>query len=48
MDSVIRTLNQAMEAIEMAEGQENLDDVRAALELAKETIQKKIDSIEEV
>ena len=38
LQAVIHTLNQAIEAIEMAEGAENIEDVKAALELAKDTI----------
>lgn len=48
LHSVIKTLNDAIEAIEMAEAEEKLEDVKAALVLAKETIQDKIDSLEEV
>ena len=47
LQSVIRTLNEAIVAIEMAEAAEDLKDVKAALELAKETLQNKIDSLEE-
>jgi hypothetical protein len=48
LHSVIKTLNDAIEAIEMAEADEKMEDVKAALVLAKETIQAKIDSLEEV
>lgn len=47
LHSVIRTLNEAIEAIEMAEAVEELEDVKAALVLAKETLQNKTDSLEE-
>lgn len=47
LQSVIRTLNQAIEAIEMAEAEEEVEDVKAALVLAKETLQDKIDTLEE-
>lgn len=47
LESVIETLNEAIEAIELAEAEEHVDDVKAALVLAKETLQKKIDAIEE-
>ena len=48
LQSVIRTLNEAIEVIELAEAEEEVTDVKAALMLAKETIQNKIDSLEEV
>lgn len=48
MDSVIRTLNEAIEALELAEAEEDVSDVKAALVLAKETLQKKIDAMVEV
>jgi len=48
LQSVIRTLNESIEAIEMAEAEEKLDDVKAALILAKETLLIKIDELEEV
>jgi hypothetical protein len=47
MQSVIYTLNEAIEAIELAEAEEDVADVKAALILAKETIQKQIDQLEE-
>ena len=43
--NVAMTLSYA-EAIEMAVGEEELADVRAALQLAKETLQNKIDELE--
>lgn len=47
LQSVVRTLNEAIEVIEMAEVQEEVEDVKAALVLAKETIQNQIDGLEE-
>lgn len=47
MQSVIRTLNEAIEALELAEAEEDVADVRAALVLAKETLQAKIEALEE-
>jgi hypothetical protein len=47
MQSVIRTLNQAIEALELAEAEEDVADVKAALILAKETLQEKIEVIVE-
>jgi hypothetical protein len=46
LQSVIRTLNEAIDAIEMAEHEENLDDVKAALVLAKDSLQAKIDELD--
>lgn len=46
--SVIDTLNEAIAAIEMAAAEEDVADVKAALELAKETLQAKIDALEEI
>lgn len=47
LQSVIRTLNEAIEALELAEAEENVEDVKAALVLAKETLLAKIDVLEE-
>jgi hypothetical protein len=47
LNSVIDTLNEAITAIELAEETKEIADVKAALILAKETIQQKIDSLEE-
>ena len=47
LQSVIRTLNEAIAAIEMAEAEEDVSDVKAALILAKETLQQKIEDLEE-
>ena len=48
LQSVIRTLNEAIEVVELAEASEQIEDVKAALQLAKETLQTKIDELEEV
>lgn len=47
LHSVIRTLNESIEAIEMAEAEEQLEDVKAALVLAKENLLRKIEELEE-
>ena len=47
LQSVIEAVNQAIEAIELAEQEEELVDVKAALLLAKETLVQKIDSLRE-
>ena len=47
MQSVIRTLNESIEALELAEAEEGVADVKAALVLAKETLQEKIDALVE-
>ncbi|WP_169054398.1 hypothetical protein [Nitratireductor sp. XY-223] len=47
LQSVIRTVNKAVEALELAEAEENVEDVKAALVLAKETLIAKIDQLEE-
>ena len=43
--SVIDSLSEAIELIEMAEAEEQIDDVKAALMLARETLQEKIDQL---
>lgn len=48
LQSVIDTLNEAIAALDLAEAENEIADVKAALLLAKETIQKKIDSLQEV
>lgn len=48
LQSVIDTLNEAIEAIDLAEAEEEIEDVKAALVLAKDTLQKKIDELEAV
>ena len=47
LSSVIETLDEAIAAIELAEAEEEVADIKAALLLAKETIQAKIDALEE-
>ena len=47
LQSVIDTLNEAIAALDLAEAEKEIDDVKAALLLARETIQKKIDSLQE-
>jgi hypothetical protein len=47
LQSVIDTVNDAIEAIELAERAEEMADVRAALELAKEILVEKIKNIKE-
>jgi hypothetical protein len=48
VQSVIDTLNEAIEALELAEAEDELAGVKAALVLARETIQNKIDALKEV
>lgn len=48
LQSVIDTLNEAIEALDLAQAEDEIADVKAALLLARETIQKKIDSLQEV
>ena len=48
ISSVIETLQEAIQAIEMAEKENELDDLKAALILAKDTLLKKIETLEEV
>jgi hypothetical protein len=45
--SVIETLNEAIEALDMAHAENDIADVKAALLLARETIQNKIDLLQE-
>jgi hypothetical protein len=45
LQSVIDTVNEAIEAIELAEQEEEVADVKAALVLAKETLVNKIKSL---
>lgn len=45
--SVIATIDEAISVIELAEEEQNIADVKAALALAKETLQSRIDSLEE-
>ncbi|WP_316228817.1 hypothetical protein [Bradyrhizobium sp. SZCCHNR1070] len=47
VQSVIATLNEAIEALDMAEAEEDIADVKAAIVLARETVQQKLDALEE-
>jgi len=47
LQSVIDTVNDAISVIELAEQEEEVDDVKAALVLAKELLTKKIDRLKE-
>lgn len=46
LQSVIETLNEAIQALELAEAEEEVADVKAALLLAKETLIRKIEELE--
>jgi hypothetical protein len=48
VQAVIDTLNEALAVLEMAENEDELADVKAALVLARESIQQKIDALQEV
>lgn len=48
LQSVIDTLNEAIRALDLADAENDIADVKAALVLARETIQKKIDLLQEV
>jgi hypothetical protein len=48
VQSVIDTLTEALAALDLAEAETELADVKAALVLARETIQQKIDALQEV
>jgi hypothetical protein len=48
LQSVIDTLNEAIEALDLAEAENEIADVKAALILARQTIQNKIDLLQEV
>jgi hypothetical protein len=48
VQSVIDTLNEALAALDLADAENELADVKAALLLARETIQQKIDALQEV
>jgi hypothetical protein len=48
VQSVIDTLNEALEALDLADAETELADVKAALLLARETIQQKLDAPQEV
>ena len=47
LQSVIDTLNEAIEALDLADAAEDIDDVKAALLLARDTIQEKIDGLQD-
>lgn len=44
--SVVSSLNEAIEAIEMAEAENQLENIQAALQLAKSSLQAKINQLE--
>jgi hypothetical protein len=48
LQSVIDTLNEAIAALDLATAENEITNVKAALILARETIQRKIDSLQEV
>ena len=48
VQSVIDALNEALEALELAEQENELADVKAAILIARDTIQQKIDALQEV
>jgi hypothetical protein len=48
LQSVIGTLNEALAALDLADAENEISDVKAALQLARETIQQKIDALQEV
>jgi hypothetical protein len=48
VQSVIDTLNEAIAALDLAEQENELADVKAAILLARDTIQKKIDALQEL
>ena len=48
LQSVIDTVNEAIEAIELAEQEQEIADVKAALVLAKETLVNKLKNLREV
>jgi hypothetical protein len=48
VQSVIDTLNEALAALDLADAENELADVKAALLLARETIQQKIDALQEI
>jgi hypothetical protein len=47
VQGIINTLNDAIEALDMAAAEEDIADVKAAILLARDTIQAKIDALEE-
>jgi hypothetical protein len=48
VQSVIDTLNEALDALDLAEQENELADVKAAILIARDTIQQKIDALKEV
>jgi hypothetical protein len=48
VQSVIETLTEAIAALDLAHAENELEDVKAALVLARDTIQQKIDALQEV
>ena len=48
VQSVISTLNEAIEALDLAEAEEELAEVKAAILIARDTIQEKINTLKEV
>jgi hypothetical protein len=48
VQGVVETLNEAIEALDMAAAEEELADVKAAILLARDTIQQRIDALKEV
>jgi len=48
VQAVIDTLNEAIEALDLAEQENELADVKAAILIARDTIQAKIDALQEV
>jgi len=48
VQSVIDTLNEAIAALDLAEQENELADVKAAILIARDTIQRKIDALQEV
>jgi len=48
VQGVIAALNDAIEALDLAEQENELADVKAAIQIARDVIQQKIDALEEV
>jgi hypothetical protein len=48
VQSIIATLNEAIAALDLAEQENELADVKAAILIARDTIQQKIDALKEV
>lgn len=47
LQSVVATLNESIQAIELAGSADSVDDMKAALQLAKEILEKKMESFDE-